>query len=342
MTAKPVPPPAQLPGLQLAPLSTALATGDKTAKYSFDHESTTYRSRAGAYAEAQVLLHRLELPPGQLEAAQNCPALMGLLTRFGAEIPLNIVWYEKKLKWGIDVQKVSVPVTIVIGAVALAVTGFLGASATAANQTFTTARVTVALAVAFGVLQMVASALDYKARIGAFWQAMSDLKESLFSFEEAWRGIAIMDASNKAPAPEFLMALYQELRLARKITKDERTSYFMAFHSPTDILQAATSAVDVIRGKRQDAIAAVKQQEAPAESVTARVDQLRGTLIEARAAEASAEQKAAELAQLATGGKATPAQANEAAIAVVIARAEVVRLNTILDQLLQAESLRVA
>lgn len=342
MTVVPLPPTAPIPDVHVVPPPSARANENTAPTYAFDHEATSYRSRTGASAEAHVLLKRLELPAGQLEAAQNCPDLMRLLTRFGAEIPLNIAWYERRLKWGIRVQKVSVPVTIVLGVVALAVTGFLGASASAANQTFTTARVTVTLAVAFGVLQMVASALDYKARIGGFWQAMSDLKESLFSFEEAWRGKAIMDVPNKTVTPEFLVAIYQELRAARKIARDERTSYFMTFRSPTDILQAATSAVDVVRGKRQDAIAALKQQEAPAESVTARMEQLRATLIEARAAQASAEQKAAELAQLASAGKASPAQANEAAIAVATTRAEVVRLMSVRDQLLQAESLRLS
>jgi hypothetical protein len=302
--------------------------------YLFDHGGTSYRNREDTRREASVLLDRLELAPDDRRAAEHCPGLMRLLMRFALEVPLNITWYQRRLAQGLRIQRISVPVTIVAGVVALGLTGFLGANASPIDQKLNSTRVAVSVAVAFGVLQMVASALDYKARIGGFWRAMSDLKEVLFTFEETWRGKAVMQASGGVPVPEFVLAVYKELGLARKIAVDERTSYFATFRSPTDIIQAAASAVDVVRGKAQERTAAGKEWGAPADAVAAKLDDLRLALVSAKANKSAAEVKATELLKLVAEKKATEAQANEASIANANANAEVVRLEAMFQQLL--------
>jgi hypothetical protein len=312
---------------------------DPLPTYAFDHASSSYRPREDAEKQARVLLARLALPAGQAKAAEACKDLFQLLVRFAAEIPLNVVWYEQKLKWGLGVQRWSVPFVIAFGVALLGLTGFVGLGGSAADQTFNATRIAVMVAVAFGTLQMVATALDYKARIGGFWQAMSDLKELLFTFEETMRGKPLVDtAKEPTPTPEALLALWQALRAARKISRDERTNYFATFRSPTDVLQAAASAIDVVRGKRADETAAVKQLQAPADALSARIDQLRGNVLDARAAASAAASKATAVSELIKDKKATAAQESEAALAAVAANAEVVRAETALAEVMRAAS----
>ena len=307
-----------------------------------------YRSRQVAESEVDTLLARLELDPQQWASLKDNPELNHLLVRYCMDFPLNIAWYENATRSMLLRQRVGVLLVLGIGILALLLIAAptllptLGGRAIV-DQTTPAAQIAVLTASFFGILHTVAAATDLKARIGGFWKAGSDLKEALFTFEENWRKKSLI--FDGAVSADFITALYQELRFARKVGREERTTYFNTFKSPTDLVTVATSALDVVRGRRQELLSLQREETAGQrnkdEAATKRVGDLRDKLIEAKANLAAVQAKLEELKKLAKAGGIDASQVSAAEIAVANAKAEQVKTQSHLEMMVRSDALNL-
>src|SRR6266498_1468448 len=179
-------------------------TGTTSAMEQVVWDDPSRRQRAEAVELGRVLLRRIGAE-GFIVALETDERFKRAIALWGIEFPLNIRWYttaipaqERALRW-------SRRISLALGVVTLA---------------GTTAQVGVLAAGIFGVMQSLAAGSDPKSRLGGFRKARADLKEAMFTFQENWRGRSIILAGSEAkpePEPEFMTALYQEIRSGRKI-----------------------------------------------------------------------------------------------------------------------------
>ncbi len=258
-------------------------TGTTSAMEQVVWDDPSRRQRAEAVELGRVLLRRIGAE-GFIVALETDERFKRAIALWGIEFPLNIRWYttaipaqERALRW-------SRRISLALGVVTLAGTTAL----VFLNQAVTTAQVGVLAAGIFGVMQILAAGSDPKSRLGGFRKARADLKEAMFTFQENWRGRSIILAGSEAkpePEPEFMTALYQEIRSGRKIAREERDTYFATFKSATEILGVANTAIEAVRGRRAEVSGALKEASAAetthAAAMAARIQDLRNKLADA-------------------------------------------------------------
>jgi hypothetical protein len=284
----------------LAPAAGPKPSRDKGEPIESDAEAAVWqdlsrRKLAEGERLGRVLLFRLGIEKDVRAALAENERFMRALARWAIEFPLNIQWYDQAIPRQQRVFGLSRGLSLGLGLATIVGTTVL----VLLNQGVNTSQFGVLIAGIFGVMQLLAAGSDPKAQLGGFRKARADLKESMFTFQETWRGrVVITDAADPdkgLPSPDFMTALYQEIRTGRKIAREERDTFFGTFKSPTEILGVASSAVDVLRSRRTELVGAIKDagagEVAHDAAVAARIQDLRNKLNEANALKAALEDK---------------------------------------------------
>ena len=251
----------------------------------WDQESR--RTREEGIQNAEKLLQELDVLHADAKKLMEDKNFRRLIIRWAIEFPLNINWYNQEIPKQEKSFNRSRHFAIALSAVTI-----LGTTALVIfKKNVSVAEFGVLIAGIFGVLQTMAAAGDPKARLGGFRKARADLKESMFTFVERWAG-KVVDTQNKEPntiksIPDFMTALLDEIRTGRKISRDERDTYFGTFKSSTEILSAANTALDYLKNKRSDLTAAISAAGATTaaaeQALSSRIQTLRIGLAEATA-----------------------------------------------------------
>ncbi len=271
-----------------------------------------HRDTDRATAERSKLLARL----GFAQPANAPPLpddLDDLLLKYATDYPLNIAWYTLKIRALRRIQRIWNGIAVFIGIffVALIVLAaeLLGEKSTVA------ANLGLFITAFLVTLQLLASVSDVKSQIGIFWETAADLKDALYSFEQAWRGKSW--ATDPAIRAEFRVALLDQLRSARVETRKERSQFFQTLKSPSDLVNSLLQAVSAVRGARTEVFTA---QKAAADAQQTQQADLAKAVADARSADRKAatdvvlaEAKVQALAQLAAHG--TTVDATETAAA---------------------------
>jgi hypothetical protein len=242
------------------------------------------------------LLERLGVCQADVTALMADDSVKRAVTRWGIEFA-NVRWYSAEIPRLERYFNVSRWLSLLLGMATIAGTAALALI----WRDIGFAQLAVLTAGIFGVIQLFAVGTDPKARLGAFRKAKADLMEALYTFEQTWTG-HVLDGNSTGTSrakEDFMTALLQEIRTARKIVRDERDAFFATFKSPSEILGAAGSALDALRGRRTELAGGIKEAAAPATAreaaVAARIDDLRTKLDEAKALKAALEEKKARL-----------------------------------------------
>ena len=278
------------------------------------------RTHEDAVAALSVLRTRLDVPEG----VHLHPDLEHGLLRYCTDVVLNIGWYERarRREESRNTRMTALMVGLMLVALGLLFVSSLDSlrpKALVAPSGML--ELTIFAGGALTVLQVIAVLGDGKARLTIFWKASADLKEALYTFERRWRSKCTFpsdDGGVVTAAPGFDDALEDVLRTARSITRAERLDFFATLRSPSDVVAVATAAADSLRGRRADAaMLATRRDDGVAEAQKA--------LALARAAVAAAEFRG--------GASADPAEKPAADKAVLDARAEAVRAESVLREL---------
>jgi ABC-type multidrug transport system fused ATPase/permease subunit len=298
-------------------------------RYAFERaerRALTYRTEDDAQNELGVLFARLGV--GEAQAGRLDDDLRRLLMKYCMEVPGNIAWYEAARG---RVEREFRAARALVIAIAL-ITALVLAGMVVVNSQVVTAQVGALVVAVLFMLQVLAASVDKKAQIGAFWRASADLKEALYTFEHTWQGKVC--GADGAVAADFEMALWQEVRNARRIAREERDAYFATFRSPTEILSVATMSIEGLRARGAEAAALRAEDERVARSSAQQylAEAQRG-LIEAKARLAAATARGEDLKASGTAEPETLAATSE----IAAARSEVVRYSELVKMHAKAD-----
>ncbi len=217
-------------------------------RYSFEKYrplQETRRDNRRSANDAEILLERLGQP--EPEGGYSKHPLFPRIRDYCAEVTINIDWYEERRKTTEKQWKRTVFFVIAAGLVA-------ATTATVLSHMLNTAlAVTIFLAPLLPALQGLASAVDFKARMGSFWKAASDLKELLFLLEEAWRGKDLVKdkvlyvVEGRDVERTFEEVLRLDRITARHICRAERETFFNTFKSPADVVAKFSESLSALR-----------------------------------------------------------------------------------------------
>jgi hypothetical protein len=190
----------------------------------------TFRARQDAAHDSKVLLRRLT---GKDEAPEVSESLRELLTDYCMDVTLNIRWYERARRRALWSWRLSMGLVLSFAAAAFAVAYLLTTPGSASPGWW------VLMVGLVPVLQATGAAIDHRTRMGAFWRASAELKESLFALEAAWTG--------KALDGTFQEAVQQARRVAHQIGHDERATFYSTYRSPGEVLSALSPSLRATR-----------------------------------------------------------------------------------------------
>lgn len=346
------------------------------SRYVFDQPAAdepgdaTYRQREVAKQQAELfLVDGLGLTGEEKEQFLRDIEAKSLLYRYASEVILNIAWYVQHLGLYQKQQQARTRWTLVACCffiVLLCIPSFSPDAAGYLRSTLIGAQLTLLATLVLSLVQLVATMTDLRGRISQVWQASSDLKEAFFTFEENWRHKVFSPApasqpspppaSPNAPAwagqvppapasqisPDFISALNQEIRLARKVGRDERTAFFASQKSPSDVVSAATGIIDALRGRRQELLnaqTALASATAASNAADAqRLSKARDDLANAKAILNARQAKVDALDRM----NAAADEKTKAAIALIDAQSEVARSQSYLDMVVKGSTLNPA
>lgn len=274
------------------------------------------RTREHAGQELEILKQRLRIP----NEAKLPEELEKLLLRYCTETTLNILWYERARRR--EQRAMHLRTYLMIGLMTVAL-GLICVSAfrpveNSAAQGSAVFPFAFLAGGALTVLQVVAGLGDNKARLAIFWKASADLKEALYTFEHKWHG-RVYQGTPLSLSGDFDAAVSEELRLASTVTRSERLEFFATLRSPSDVVAVASGAVTNLRAQRAEGTAAASA---------------RGERIAAARKAASEARAAVEAAQFRVDHLDDAAEKKTEQAALVKARAEVVRTQAILQELI--------
>lgn len=285
---------------------------DVDTKYSFEDEphAGSLRARKQALDDLDKLLVRLAVPAADAQVLRALP----LMVRWAMDVPGNIAWYERAKKAARARQWL-----VLVGVILFATVAMFGAAMPAvleerdSDAPIAVAQVAIFVALAWGVLQVVAGLADQKAKLAGFAKASADLKEALYTFEETWRGRALVKGA--VVDPDFETAVLQEVANARKTARAERDAYFGDIPSTVDVAKQLGDALDQVGRSAATLGEARKTRAEPKETARATAETTvsfeRQRLIDAKAATKA---RAAKLERLTA--------ANAPADAIASAKAE--------------------
>lgn len=215
----------------------------EASRYSFEDEphAGSLRARRQALDDLDKLLVRLAVPAADAKVLRELP----LMVRWAMDVPGNIAWYERAKKAARARQWL-----VLLGVIAFAIAAMFGAAMPAvlehsdSDAPIAVAQVAIFVALAWGVLQVVAGLADQKAKLAGFASASANLKEALYTFEETWRGRTLV--KDGAADPELETAVLQEVANARRIARAERDAYFGDIPSTVDVAKQLGDALDQV------------------------------------------------------------------------------------------------
>jgi hypothetical protein len=289
----------QVEQVDIAPIQAASVTRELTpleqAEDARIWDDPSRRKLEDARLRGRSLLRRLKVQPDDLAVLEKDERFMRALCLWAIEFPLNIEWYEKKIPRERRYFMASRVAATVFGVATIGVTAAL----VLMNKELLVSQLGVLATGIFGVPKVLAAGGDPKTRLGGFQKARADLRESMFTFHQSWEGRPLVidggDSKSRIPAPDFMTAIYQEIRTGRKIARDERDTFFGTFNSATEILGAASTTVDAVRSRRTEVAAALKDANAAEvthdAAVAARIQDLRNKLGDATALKEALEDK---------------------------------------------------
>jgi hypothetical protein len=252
-------------------------------RYSFEVYRSLNKITANPQAakdDADAFMERLRPAPAldKEKAADN--ELLQEIQDFCSEVTLNIAWYEKKrreLQW------------LWCGLFALIFILTCGGgilTAALATTPDSSLWLTFALGLTLPTLQAFASAIDYKARLGAFWKASADLKELLFSIEDDWHNKDLsqpqdfVSASGITAPKTFKQALKEGRIRARQICRQERDEFFQTYLSPSQLVEKLSLNFSDLRTRNTEFLKAQKEfnsvanLKAASENITKFIDSM--------------------------------------------------------------------
>ena len=225
-------------------------------QYLFEREhDPRKRTRKDAIADAKVLLYRLLVTDDEEPETPPAAPVMNfeernLLVRYCLETTLNIRWYEwknaKERRWRTGLTVFTVVVGLAVLVMILLIP-WLSAQETTSWLDYAVAQLGFLALGCLGILELVVTTLDTRERIRIFWQASSELKQQVYSFESQWKGRAV-DAQTNHLLPEFVKALSEAVESARKLVRAEREQFFTTLASPTSILDSLRQDVTGVIG----------------------------------------------------------------------------------------------
>ncbi len=223
---------------------------DSSQRYSFEHfrpvEETRLETQDAAH-DARILLARLGQRPPEGKTDLSAHPLFETVKDFCAEVTLNIKWYEEKRE---ETQRLWYGLFALI--VVLSCGGGLLMVALA-HKWDSNLWLTFALGLTLPSLQAFTSAVDYKARLGAFWKASADLKELLFALEDTWRGrdlltdLVTVEVNGTAVPKSFSRMLEECQATARRICRQERDAFFQTYKSPAELVDKLSNNFSAMR-----------------------------------------------------------------------------------------------
>lgn len=305
----------------VAAIGSMVEAENEEALYAFERpEQVRLRPARGGRKDADqelaILKRRLEIP----KEADLGIDLEKLLLRYCTDTILNILWYERarRREQRTNTQQKVLIIVLMVIALALICASALTPLDHSAAQGSTVLPFALLAGGALTVLQVIAGLGDGKARLAIFWKASAELKEALFNFEHKWHG-RVLQGNPLRVAAEFDAAVSEELRLANIVTRGERLEFFATLRSPSDVLAVATGAMNSLRAQRTEGSAAVSARDD-------RIASARKAAGEARAAVAASQYRLENLAD--------PAEKKTEEAALVKAKAEVVRSEAILKEMI--------
>ncbi|HEX8440884.1 hypothetical protein [Archangium sp.] len=194
-----------------------------------------FRPPGEATVQAGIFLSRLGFDTNDQEKLLEGP-LGVLLVKHATEYQLNIKWYEQELLAKQNFQKRQTRLIVFVTLLAILATIIASFA-----QVGWSGQLTLVITAVFAVMRLFAAWTDVKAQIGIFWEAASNLKERLYTFEQAWRGKGTQWIKDSRHTWEFRAALEEQIRLARLEVRKERTAFFQTLKSPSEVLDMAVS-----------------------------------------------------------------------------------------------------
>lgn len=209
--------------------------------FSFESDNRTLRTAEKARPGVVTLLHRLGVPEPATALAADRGVERQLLL-YGTEVLLNIDYYyarsrrEERKQWAMNAGIYGLALVFVGIAIYLFVADPDGALASAGPIA------AVVGAVLAGV-KFLTESQDFQKTRSSFWQAGAELKMRLYTFIGEWCGRA-WEADEKRFAPEFVLAVQDEIRFSRELQVDERRRFYELMATPTRLV-GATEALSV-------------------------------------------------------------------------------------------------
>lgn len=269
---KPASPAAAPPAPSPTPAPIAAQAAEAEQPYPFEQEMDGRRRRkpGESKAAARTLLARLRVPTALARAIEEGRSeAWRALVDYGMQVPVCIAWYQQEVRRKQRQQTaftVLLWVLLLITVVAVALIAWLAPDS---KSSVLMAQLGVLLSGLLGVAKALAGAVDFQKQRSGFWEAAAKLKENLYTLEGAFRGKAVVDG---ALSQEFIDALCQATREARKIIAAEQRDFFDALASPTRVIELFQStqgesrtALGELRGARATALTDLNNSNAEAE-----------------------------------------------------------------------------
>ncbi|MCK4465081.1 MAG: hypothetical protein KAU83_05160 [Bacteroidales bacterium] len=198
---------------------------EKDNTYIFEKKSRKRsRSKKEAQTELAKFANRLDLKESHYTGHKD------ELLEYVMEHHLNIDWYEERLKkernYRYIFTTISLALLLLIPIGILYLTQLPGISGSSVA-----AQITAVLTGLLAVHRSLSSWFSKRQLMGHFWKASADLKESLYSFEERWRGNAVTE--NNKLKDDFVKGVYNGIDYARKIVKEEKINFFKLHSLPS-------------------------------------------------------------------------------------------------------------
>jgi hypothetical protein len=190
----------------------------------------TVRTQEDAAQTLDTFVTRLGIP----ESPELREQLLDPLRHYVIEVHLNIDWYVRRLEHERRLQLMFTAFSVVL-LVGIPPLIALLSERIEKNTASTMAVITAMITGILAIHKTLAAWLDKRQLFGHFWRASAELKEVLYSFEQAWGDKAVQDG---APQPEFLQAVQTDIARARQIVQAERQGFYEIYQSPAfDVFQ---------------------------------------------------------------------------------------------------------
>lgn len=189
----------------------------------------------------QKFIGRLGLSDEDIASSDEPRDLRDCTFRYTNDIISPIEWYDIQLRRQKKLWMATVALASVVGVAGVLVVAWWPFESAAGDVT----KLSLLLGAIFGVLRIMVPLSNTKARLGAFWNARTDLKELLYKFEARWKDRAVMD---RVVDQRFLAAVQRDLGEAAKISRTERERFFATYVDPKDLLDVARGEVTTVTG----------------------------------------------------------------------------------------------